>query len=161
MTTGGHLVQLSARSRANFKVDLTLKLVQVTQVQAWRSHNHSEQTVPALNNCYSQNIFHASTWIFFHCKLWLLPITCWLCISEKTLVPFSSSPLGKTIRSLFSALFWPQNKPNLSNVFFHVVCSISLRILVALCWTPLCKFLSWTIKNWTQTWHWKLLQVEN
>lgn len=131
MNSGGHLVQLSAKSRDNFKVSTSYSGPSMKIPQPlWTS---------VLNSSYSKNIFHASTWKFSTCKLWLLLITCWLCISQKTLVPFSNSPLGTT-RSLFSALFPPQNKPNLANVSFHVVCSISLPILVALHWTHFVNF---------------------
>lgn len=58
------------------------------------------------------------------CDCCLLPVGY---ASEKTLVPFSNSPSG-TFGSPFSALFWPQNKPRLFNVSFHVVFSISLPI---------------------------------
>lgn len=62
-----HLVQLSAKSKLPHFSGTSMKIAQ-----------------PLSTSCslqlYSKNIFHASTWIFSHCKLWSLFITYCLCI---------------------------------------------------------------------------------
>lgn len=123
---GDHLVQLPAKSRANFKMHASyLGPSMKIPKPLWPSCSVFINSLQwGYFPCIYLKFLSLQVVIIVH---YLLPMHY---ASLRKLMSFSNSRLSTTIRSHFSDLLPPQNRANLSNTSIHTVCSISLPILV-------------------------------